>query len=207
MKKIISIFTLVALVYSCTKKEAKIEIYLLQQNIQSSEGIPVIEYLKLKKMNSVIDSSKANQVNWNYDSIKKQYIQGGKFVVKNENLQTLPLIVDADILGLNLKKSELILSDNAKKRISNLKLGRNQFAICVNGEPVLTGYFRYNFSSVIYSWNYIGYNHNNENFQKIDTTFVIRQNPDYENWNPILTNLTDYPKLVKAFEETGRLKE
>lgn len=109
MKKIISIFTLVVLVYSCTKKEAKIEIYLLQQNIQSSEGIPVIEYLKLKKMNSVIDSSKANQLNWNYDSIKKQYIQGGKFVVKNENLQRLPLIVDADILGLDLKKSELIL--------------------------------------------------------------------------------------------------
>ncbi len=210
MKNILLILIFSIVIFSCEKHNAKIEIYLLKRNVLSSEGMPLLEYLKLKKLKKNNEIVSENERNWSYDSVKQQFISGGKFFVSVDDLQDNPLVSDEDILKLDLEKSELFLSKNGKDKISRLKSARNQFAICVDKQPILTGYFRNNYSSVIYSWNYIGYYYKHSNYNNVnnilDSTFVIRQNPDYEKWKPILADLTKYPKLINAFKKTERLK-
>jgi hypothetical protein len=208
MKELISILLLSFLLFSCGNHEEKIEIYLLKNRIRTTEGIPVLEYVKLKNIKYVDNIE--NVKGCNFDSISSKLIFGGKFNVKKESLETEPLIANEDILKLNLKKSELILSEIGRKKIAQLKPNMKygvQFAICVNRKPLLTGYFRSIYSSYIYNWNYISYDHyNKEKRIEKDTNFVIRQNQDYESWKPILTELERYPELLKAFNETNRLE-
>jgi len=208
MKKILSILLFSTLLFSCENHEEKIEIYLVKNRIRTTEGIPVLEYVKLKKIKYEEDIE--NVKDCNYDSISKKIIYGGKFNVKPENLEKEPLITDMDILKLNLKKSELILSEIGKHKINQLKPNMKygiQFAICVNKKPVLTGYFRSIYSSYIYNWNYISYDYyNKEKRVDKDTNFVIRQNQNYEKWKPILTDLKVYPELIKSFNKSSRLE-
>jgi hypothetical protein len=209
MKKILSILLLSSLLFSCENRDEKIEIYLLKNKVRTSEGIPVLEYVKLK--NIKYDKNLENVKDCNYDSISKQFIYGGKFTVEKENIETKPLIKDEDVLKLNLEKSELILSENAKNSINQLKPNMKngiQFVICVNRQPLLTGYFRSNISSNIYNWNYIGYDYFEHKTATIhDKNFVIRQNDGYEKWKPILCNLNEYPELISAFKNTNRIIE
>ncbi|MFD2890450.1 hypothetical protein ACFS5J_00265 [Flavobacterium chuncheonense] len=202
-KKILIIILLSLFICSCKKRQEKIEIYLLENSVSSDEGIPLVNYLKIKKM--PYDPNRINK-NYNYDSIKKQMIYGGKFSVDKTNLQALPIIEDKDILKFNLSRSELILTKRGQYTLSFLDKNINQFAICVDGNPILTGYFRYNYSSVIYSWNYIGYNYYKDKEKLENPKFVIFHNLNYSDWKPVLTNLEDYPKLLQAFEKSGRLQ-
>ena len=208
MKNIYSILLLSFLFFSCNNREDKIEIYLIKNRIRTTEGIPILEYVKLK--NIKYEENLENVKDCNFDSISKKFIFGGKFNVKKENLETEPLIADQDILKLNLKKSELIISEIGRQKITQLKPNMKygvQFAICVNKKPLLTGYFRSIYSSYIYNWNYISYDHyNKEKRIDKDTNFVIRQNQDYEKWKPILTELEKYPELIKVFNESNRLE-
>ena len=209
MKNILSILLFSSLLFSCENHEEKIEIYLLKNRVRTTEGIPVLEYVKFK--NIKYDKNLKNVKDCNYDSISKQFIYGGKFTVDKEKLETKPLITDEDILRLNLKKSELILSEVGKLKITKLKPNMKygiQFVICVNKQPCLTGYFRSNISSNIYNWNYIGYDYFEHKIATIhDKEFVIRQNEGYEKWKPTLSNLNQYPELVSAFRNTNRIKE
>ncbi len=208
MKKIYSILLLSFFIFSCNNHEEKIEIYLLNNRIRTIEGIPVLEYVKLK--NIKYHENLENIKDCNFDSISKKFIFGGKFKVKRENLETEPLISDEDIVKLNLRKSELILTEIGRQKITKLKPNMKygvQFAICVNKKPMLTGYFRSIYSSYIYNWNYISYDHyNKEKRIDKDANFIIRQNQDYEKWKPILTELEKYTELIKAFKETNRLE-
>lgn len=209
MKKIFSIFLFSSLLFSCENHKEKIEVYLLKNRVQTTEGMTVLEYVKLKKIK--YDSNIENIKDCIYDSISKQLIYGGKFSVDKENIETKPLITDEDVLKLNLKKSELILSEIGRNRITQLKPNMKdgiQFVICVNKQPYLTGYFRSNISSNIYNWNYIGYDYFDHKIATIhDKNFVIRQNDGYEKWKPILCNLNQYTKLVSAFRNTNRIIE
>lgn len=209
MEKIFSILLISSLLFSFENHDQKIEIYLLKNKVRTSEGIPVLEYEKLK--NIKYDKNLENVKDCNYDSISKKFIYGGKFTIEKENIETKPLIKDEDVLKLNLKKSELILSKNAKSRINQLKPNMKngiQFVICVNKQPILTGYFRSNISSNIYNWNYIGYDYFEHKIATIhDKNFVIRQNDGYEKWKPILCNLNEYPELISAFKNTNRIIE
>ena len=189
---------------SCKKDQEKIEIYLLKSTVRSDEGIPLIEYLKIKK--TPYDPNSINS-DHNYDSIKKQIIYAGKFSVDKGNLQPLPIVGDNDILGFDPIESELLLTKKAQYALSFLDKNRNQFAICVNGIPVLTGYFRYNYSSAIYNWNYIGYDYYKDETKSKNPKFVIFHNQNYNEWKPVLTSLKDYPILLSAFKQSGRLKK
>jgi len=209
MKKIFSILLFSFLLFSCENHKEKIEVYLLKNRVKTTEGIAVLEYVKLKKIK--YDTNLENIKDCNYDSISKQLIYGGKFTVDKKNIETKPLITDEEVLKLNLKKSELILSEIGRNRITQLKPNMKdgiQFVICVNKQPYLTGYFRSNISSNIYNWNYIGYDYFDHKIATIhDKNFVIRQNEGYEKWKPILCNLNQYPKLVSAFRNTNRIIE
>ncbi len=208
MKKIFSILLLSFLFFSCNNHQDKIEIYLLKNRIRTTEGIPVLEYVKLK--NIKYDENLENLKDCNFDSVSKKFIFGGKFNIEKESLEKEPFITNEDILKLNLKKSEIILSEIGRQKIAQLKPNMKygiQFAICVNKKPLLTGYFRSIYSSYIYNWNYINYDHyNKEKRIDKDTNFVVRQNQDYENWKPILTDLNKYPELINTFKKSKRLE-
>lgn len=190
---------------SCKKNEDKVEIYLLKRRIMSTEGIPVDEYSKLKNIKD-FESIKY----CSFDTVKKQLIYGGKFIASQNDFEEEPLVKNDEVLALNIEKSELILSQSARKKISQIKPSMKygvQFVIAVNKQPCLTGYFRSNISSFIYNWNYIGYNYHENSFEgKSDENFVIRQNTNYIKWSPVLTNLKNYTALITAMKNSNRLK-
>lgn len=208
MKNLSNFICVLALTFffiSCKKNEDQVEFYLLKNRVASTEGIPVQQYAKLKKIENYHSIKHCS-----FDTVKKQLIYGGKFVVNLKDIQKEPLITNDEILNLDLEKSELILSNSARNKISQIKPSMKygvQFVILVNKKPCLTGYFRSNISSYIYNWNYIGYDYYNNNIEaKRDENFVIRQNADYEKWKPVLTNLKNYPALIVAMKNSNRLK-
>jgi hypothetical protein len=207
MKYILSILG-VLFFFSCQRKEDEIEIFLLKDRIRTTEGIPVLEYAGIKKIK---DENLKNLRYCNYDSIKKQLIYGGKYTVKKEDIMSKPLIKNDEILSLNLRNNELIISESGKQKITqiepNMKYGV-QFVICVDKTPYLTGYFRSNISSYIYNWNYISYDYFEHKIEAVhDKNFVIRQNQGYEKWKPVLVDLNEYPELVLGFRNTNRIVE
>jgi hypothetical protein len=208
MKKVISILLLSFLFFACDNHKDKIELFLLKHRVRTNEGIPVLDYVKLK--NIKYDENLANLKDCNYDSVSKTFIYGGRFSIGNECLEAAPFLTDEDVLKLNLIKSELILSENGRQKIAHLKpnmMNGVQFAICVNRKPLLTGYFRSIYSSYVYNWNYINYDHyNKEKRTDKDTNFIIRQNQGYQKWNPIVTDLNNYPELIAAFKKSKRLE-
>ncbi|AWA31032.1 hypothetical protein HYN48_13595 [Flavobacterium magnum] len=207
MKNILVILSSFLIFFSCKNAEDKIEIYLLKERIRSSEGVSLIEYAK--KQNLPIEEEITSQAKANYDTLKKQFIYGGKFDVIDKDISKKPLIEDNEVLGLNLSKSEFLLSTSGEKKIESLKPNMKfgiQFVICVNRKPCLTGYFRSNISSYIYNWNYIGYDYfKHDDKTAHDKNFVIRQNAGYEKWKPILTKINEYPSLISALKKTNRL--
>lgn len=205
LKGIIFILLLSIFFNSCKKNDDVVEFYLLKDRILSTEGIPVQQYAKLKKIEN-FESIKY----CSFDTVQKQLIYGGKFVVNHNEIRSEPLITNNEILMLDLQKSEIILSESARKKISHIKPSMKygvQFVILVNKKPCLTGYFRSNISSYIYNWNYIGYDYYNNNIEaKSDKNFVIRQNAGYVKWKPFLTDMNEYPELIEAMKSSNRLK-
>ena len=85
MKKIFSILLFSFLLFSCENHKEKIEVYLLKNRVKTTEGIAVLEYVKLKKIK--YDTNLENIKNCNYDSISQQLIYGGKFTVDKKILK------------------------------------------------------------------------------------------------------------------------
>jgi hypothetical protein len=209
MKRVLLAFITLTLFLSCSKSEDKIEFYLLNERIRSSEGIPIVQYAK--KMNFPINEEILSEEKANYDTVQKTIIYAGKFSVSNKHLTKEPFITDDEILKVSLSKSEFELSESARKKITMInpshKFG-TQFVICINKEPIITGYFRENASSYIYNWNYMSYVYYKNNFiGTIDKNFVIRQNIGYEKWKPILSNLETHKKLISVLEKSNRLNK
>lgn len=204
-KKIIYLIAVLIFFSSCNKNENQVEFYLLKNRIISTEGIPVQQYAKLKGLKD-FESVKF----CSFDTVSKQFIYGGKFIVSQNDFESEPLITDDEVLELNLENSEFILTESARKKISQIKPSMKygvQFVIAVNKKPCLTGYFRSNISSYIYNWNYIGYDYYNNSIEaKNDKNFVVRQNMDYIKWKPVLTDLKNYPVLIQAMKNSNRLK-
>lgn len=196
MKYLLILFSFALIFTSCEKNDDKIEIYLLKNRIRSSEGIPIIEYDSFIKTPKSLKQCKFV----NYDTISGDWIFGGKFEVSKHDLDKTPLIIDNEILSVNLDNSELFLTESGKEKIQRIKPNMKygvQFAICVNQEPQLVGYFRSNISSFVYNWNYIGYDYYKHNIKiNKEKGFIIYKNEGYEKWKPYKSNLLEYPKLI-----------
>jgi hypothetical protein len=208
IKQTLILFLILTFTLSCDMNDKdEIELFLLNKRIESFEGIPIIEHDSFIKTEKNLELAKYI----NIDTITNHWIFGGKYDVELTDLNQNPLISDNEIIGINIQKSELILSNSGKAKIKQLKPNMKhgiQFVICVNRQPYLTGYFRSNISSNIYNWNYIGYDYIEHKFEtNNDKNFVIRQNDGYEKWKPILCNLNQYPELVSAFRNTNRIIE
>lgn len=207
MKRILLIIFIYSSVLSCANEKDKIEIYLLKERIRSSEGIPILEYATHQNYPLTQEITSIEKAN--FDTVKKQIIYGGEFSVSKEQINNLPLIKDTEIIKFDSNTNQLIFSASGRKKIENLKPSMKfgtQFVICVNGEPSLTGYFRNHFSSYIYNWNYIHYQYSKNVSQTPNVDkFIINQNIGYVKWNPIIPNMNEYPKLIKALHSTKRL--
>lgn len=205
------VFTLV----SCeTKREDKVEIYLLNKRIVSSEGIPFRETSLYKKLpDSLFDLERYKDVS--FDPVDSTMIYGGKFEVVEADLLEKPQITDDQIVGLNLKTNEIIFSNSGMKRLGDVPPNGNlgaPFAICVNKKPVLTGYFEsFFYNRFLFSWNRISYF---PNFKVKDISesyyeegYVITRNHGNVQYDPYLPDLNEYPELVKAFRDSDRIIE
>ena len=195
----------------CTFQHSEYFDTFLQYSVKIEPFIFQGQFFKVIKLKKIkYNKNIENVKDLPYDSISKEFIYGGKFAATVKDLQATPLINNDEILKLDLEHSELFLSEQGrnkiKKLVPNMRTG-TQFAICVNKKPVLTGYFRSNYSSFIYTWNYIGYSHIKSSTNFEDKNFVIRQNQGSLKWSPILTDLKDNNELVDAFRRTDRLKQ
>ena len=63
--------------------------------------------------------------------------------VTKDDLENKPFISDKEIKGFNFQNSSITLSKSALKKILCLpnNSSKQQFSICINGEPKLNGYF------------------------------------------------------------------
>lgn len=196
------------LAISCQEKKDKIEIYLLNKRILSSEGIPFSE---MSVFDSLSKEAKVKYKDFTYNIIDSCLVYAGKFEVKTSDINEKPLVEDDEIISLNLKNNELVLNEKGDEKVKRIKpdnIKGTQFVICVNKEPVLTGYFKSNFSSFYPSWNFISYSYeDNDGLNygkqiKLKYTLEKCENRDFK-----LLNLQDYPELIQAFKNTNRLIE
>lgn len=208
MKKLNLIIILIIFfsIIACKKSNEKIEIYLLKERKLSTEGTP---FLKLRMVDTLSQEIKESLKYSSYDEKDSTFIFSGKFIAEKKDLNEKPLIADPDILSLNLKTNEIILSESGIFKIRKIKPNfkySTQFVICVNNEPQLTGYFMNVYSSFPPTWNYIVYsNQKQTNDKKIKERYFIEKNDKFKEFKPYLTNLKLYPKLINSFENTNRL--
>lgn len=203
MKKITFLSFLFLIFLSCNKREDKIEMYLLKHYVRTNEGVPVLDLVKAK--NIPIDNDIRRLSKYNFDTISKTIIYGGKFSVEQSDIEKVAFLENSDFISLDLDTSEFKLSENALDKISKIE-SETQFVITVNNKPVVTGYFRYNFSSNIINWNYFHYLRSELYDKKYKVPkIILYQNNGYVGWMPFKTNLNDYPILIDAFKNSNRL--
>lgn len=194
------------LVVSCQEKKDKIEIYLLNKRIVSSEGIPLPE---MDFYDSISDEAKKRFQYSSYDTLNSTIIHAGKFQAYSENINYKPLVEDNEILSFNLKKSTIKISKTGVEKIMNLEhdaVNSIQFVVCVNNKPIMTGYFNSVFSSYPPIWNFIIYLpkvQSNINAEVKDSEFVLYRNFGKDE----LVNIEEYPELIQVFKNTNRLLE
>lgn len=213
MRRFVLLMVVFTLVSCETKREDKVEIYLLNKRIVSSEGIPFRETSLYKKLpDSLFDLEQYKDVS--FDPVDSTMIYGGKFEVVEADLLEKPQITDDQIVGLNLKTNEIIFSNSGMKRLGDVPPNGNlgaQFAICVNKKPVLTGYFEsFTYSRFHFNWNYIIYISKFEVEQdevQYEGPFIITRNHGNVQYDPYLPDLNEYPELVKAFRDSDRIIE
>ena len=207
-KSVIILSLTFLLVVSCQEKKDKIEIYLLNKRIISSEGVPFTE---MSFYDSISEMNKENYKFCSFNLKDSSKICAGKFEVKTSDINEKPLVEDDEIISLNLKNNQLALNEKGDEKVKRIKpdnIKGTQFVICVNKKPVLTGYFKSNFSSFYPSWNFIYYsyeNHDDLNYGKqINLKYTLEkcENRDFK-----LLNLEEYPELIQAFKNTNRLLE
>lgn len=206
MKRLI-ILPILFFFISCGEKHT-IEVYLLNERIPNKYGVPVRSIKEFRDgLNNYPDDA-PNYEFATYDTIPKQIIFADAFAAPPRNKwQKKPFINDGEILGLNPSESKIKISKSGAIKIFNLKHDHgkgHQFIIADNGAPVMTGYFWNRFSSL---------ESNADNILYLYSTDKSKEYYDFEmmrtNWKPSYvkkTNFKNYPKLLAAFRESGRLE-
>ena len=207
-KSVIILSLTFLLVVSCQEKKDKIEIYLLNKRIVSSEGIPIE---KLEFYDSISSKGKELYKDCVFDLKDSCAICSGKFEVKNEDINHKPLVDDKEVLSFNLKENSIKISKNGVEKISCLEpnyLKGVQFVVCVNKEPKFTGYFSSVFSSYLPTWNFLSYLPQKQSKGELikEEDFVVRR--DSVNSKVKVVDVSkEYPELIQAFKNTNRLLE
>ena len=206
MKKNIILFLLVITFFSCSKRESKIEIYLLKSRAENIKGIPLKEYVNTVEWKS--DTANFKYVT--YDTIQREFIYAGEFDISKSILEDEPFIEDNEIEYLDLKRNIITFKKTAGKKIGSLK-GKmregHQFVVIENGTPLFGGYFWSLFSSYKNNWNTILHVHQIVNHEpKEDTEYPIfkengMNNPDTK------INFEEYPKLIEALKRNNKIRE
>lgn len=205
-KRVIILSLTFLLVVSCQEKKDKIEIYLLNKRIVSSEGIPFPE---MDVYDSLSNEAKKRFQYSSYNTIDSSLIYAGKFEVETSDINEKPLIENNEILSFNLKRNTIEISKTGVEKIMDLEndvVNSIQFVICVNNRATMTGYFNSVFSSYPPIWNFIIYLpkvQSNINNEVKDSEFVLYRNYRKDE----MVNLEEYPELIKAFKNTNRLIE
>lgn len=146
MRHIFKYIILALFFTSCTTGEnPKVEIYLTKETIKNSTGIPIEEYAENhpNKKDEILEYY--GNKNFSVDTINGNIICCSKFKVKRNDLEEKPFITDKEIEGFNFQNSSILISKSAVKKLLELPSPSNkskqQFSICINGEPKLNGYF------------------------------------------------------------------
>lgn len=209
--KRVSILSLIfLLVVSCQEKKDKIEIYLLNKRIVSSEGIPFPE---VDGYDSISDEAKKRFQYSSYNTIDSSLIYAGKFEVEISDINEKPLVENNEILSFNLKNNTIKISKTGVEKITNLEndaVNSIQFVICVNNKPIMTGYFNSFFSSYIPTSNFISYlpKYKFSKYKIKEEEFELRKNNNFRRVKVEKIDLVkDYPELIQAFKNTNRLIE
>ena len=143
MKHILTYILLTLVFTSCVENEVpKIEIYLPKQTIKNSSGIPIEKFAETSTNKKEILKYYGNK-NFSIDTTTGNIICCSNFKVTKDDLENKPFISDKEIKGFNFQNSSITLSKSALKKILCLpnNSSKQQFSICINGEPKLNGYF------------------------------------------------------------------
>ena len=121
--------------------------------MQFIEGV-AIDNLVTHSEDAEIEKQNLIKLNIKSDTINDQFIFAGKFKASKEDLQSVPIITNDEIISFNIKTSEIEISKSGFEKL--IKLDRTnsengigiQFAICINETPKIFGYF-YNYSYIV----------------------------------------------------------
>lgn len=124
-----------------------------------------------------------------------------EFSITNTDLPTLPLIRDDDIEYYDTNLNKIYFTQEAAKRIGELKPKLNAgipFVLTTDREPILTGYF-WNTVSSFGCASYVLFN-SNDTVQSL-----LKGLPEHRYVNNIIEKRKNY-FFLQALERTGRIK-
>jgi len=189
---------------SCKEKETpKIEIYLTKEIIKNSSGIPIEKFVENHPNKEEILKYNGNK-NFSVDTITGNIICCSNFKIDKKNLKNKPFIMDDEIKGFNFQYSSITLSKSALKKLLSLtsNSSKQQFSICINGEPKMNGYFMgimSKYPSENYSFMYsYAFDKNNLKFDSYD--FWLRYGNNMRDLDSINEN-----EFYEVLKETNRI--
>ncbi|MFP5438390.1 MAG: hypothetical protein ACLGH8_11415 [Bacteroidia bacterium] len=206
------IYLLLLLCLGCNKNDKpKVEIYLLNKRIPQTEGVLFKTTSYYKNLDSIYKKWYGERY---VDTIKREFIYGGKFTVVKSNLEYKPFIADEEISSFNSQTNIIAFDSSVVSRIRKLKpsMGTGtQFVIAVNKQPIVTGYF----------WNILSsFTCQSYNIVTVDPFGLDKKKTNLKHY--WLGNFTDGyfppangkskrppypPKLLEALRQTNRLIE
>ena len=189
----------------------KIEIYLLNKVVESNECVRFRETSFYTRLDSIHKKWYGDRY---IDTISEEFMDGPKFEVEKEDLEIMPFIKDTEILAFNAEMSVITFDSIVRKRLRELhpeiSQGK-QFAITVDKEPVLTGYFWNLLSSQTCHWYSIynvDINDLNINGDLTQSYWIGHFNDGHYLIKEQKSKRPPYPKeLIEAFRASGRLIE
>lgn len=190
---------------SCMKNDNSIEIYLLNERVETNEGVSldkIKEYVENRNTFSktFIDGTR-------YDTIKHEFIFAGKFEVKESQINKDPFIFDAEIESLDIVNGKILFSESGYKKIKAIKpdmIHGVQFVICNNKKPIFTGYFWNKYSSYVSTWNCLEYDHFDK---KAGNQLEIYKGNGIDKIHKSKIDFNQYKDFVNAFKESNRLNK
>ena len=177
----IILFLIIIAVSSCQKKDnSQIEIYTITSAKETKEPA--------------------------YDSLRKEFLYAPQFEATEEMLDSVPLIINDDIICLDTISGQIKFSANAINKIVSLKPSMKEgikFAICKNKKPLFTGYFWSSLSSYGNMWNSIEYNHTEKVSQPTKLSIYKGNGIDASKREKI--SFANYKELVQILTESDRI--
>lgn len=198
-------YIILFLIFTCCKEEKipKIAIYLPKETVKNSRGIPIEKFAENHPNKDDILKNYGNK-NFSIDTIKKKIICCSNFSVSRNDLEKKPFISDKEIKGFNFQNSSIKLSKSALEKL--LKLPNNsskqQFSICINGNPILNGYFltissKYLTENYNFTYHY-AFDKDNLQFETYD--FWLRYGDNLRGLDSI-----NEKKFYEALKKTNRI--